>query len=152
MYFADHFSLKELTFTNTGLDNTPTTNQRAVLCALSHKLEYLRAIVGKPLRINSAFRSPAVNRAVGGSRTSFHLSGCAADISIRNLSTDERETLYRAIANSYPAEFIKYDTFVHVAYDISRLGNKGSIKTWQEEMPDTFGTSWNNKGTDSDDL
>lgn len=152
MQFAEHFSLRELTSTNTGLDNTPTSRQKDVLCSLSHILENIRAVVGKPLYINSAFRTPEVNRAVGGSRTSHHLYGKAVDISLRNLNKDERETLFRAIQARHPCEVILYDTFIHVAFDISRLGTHGPIKTWQEEMPDTFGTSWNDKGTDSDDL
>lgn len=138
MHFAEHFSLRELTHTNTGFENLPNSQQKATLAALSHILEGIRAIVCKPLYINSAFRSVQVNAAVGGSRTSYHLYGNAADISIRNLDKNERAILKRAICAKKPCEFIEYDTFYHVAFDISRLGNQGSIKTWQEEHPECF--------------
>lgn len=138
MSYAEHFSRSELTRTHTGLPNEPTPQQEGTLKALSRILENIRGIVCKPLYINSAFRTPAVNNAVGGSRTSYHLKGCAADISIRNLNETDRAILRRAIIARKPAEFIKYDTFYHVAFDISRLGNHGPVQTWQEEYPDEF--------------
>lgn len=136
--FAPNFSYKELTATNTGFKNEATGNNLARLRSLSHKLQYIRNIVGKPLYINSAYRDRLVNCAVGGSRTSFHCIGSAADISIMNLSKDEQDKLEKAILSSYPREFIKYDTFYHIAYDFSRLGNQGSVMTFEEEMPNSF--------------
>lgn len=139
MSFAEHFSRKELTATNTGFPNEPNPQQEAQLKALSRVLENLRGIVGKPLYINSAFRSVAVNNAVGGARNSYHLYGKACDISIRNLDQAERAILRRAIEVRKPVEFIIYDTFYHVAFDFSKLGNtSGTPMTWQEEFPDCF--------------
>ncbi len=153
MYFAPHFSRRELTNTSTGLDNEPHGHSLSCLASLSHILENIRAVVNKPLYINSAFRSEAVNNAVGGVRTSFHIRGCAADISIRNLSADDLIKLESAIMSYKPAEFIKYDTFYHVAFDISRLGTRsGTIKTWQEEYPDSFPVAKIQSGSNLTDL
>lgn len=136
--FAPNFSYKELTATNTGFKNEATGNNLARLRSLSHKLQCLRNAVGKPLYINSAYRDKLVNSAVGGSRTSFHCIGSAADISIMNLDKDDQKKLETAIYASLPREFIKYDTFYHIAYDFSRLGNNGPVMTFEEEMPNAF--------------
>lgn len=137
--FAPSFSFKELTHTNTGFPNQPNANATARLRALSYKLQILRDAVGKPLYINSAFRSDAVNRAVGGVRNSLHLYGCAVDVSIRNLTLAELKTFETAIINSKPCEFIKYDTFYHIGYDFSRLGyNFPNPVTFEEESPELY--------------
>ena len=139
MSYSQYFTRKELTATNTGFPNEPNSQQDAQLKALSRVLENLRGIVGKPLYINSAFRSIAVNNAVGGAKNSYHLYGKACDISIRNLDKAERAILRRAIEVRKPVEFIIYDTFYHVAFDFSKLGNSsGNPITWQEEFPDCF--------------
>lgn len=80
MNLTPHFTLQELTTTKTGKANTPNTGEVAKLRALcSAVLEPWREIVG-PLRVNSGFRSEAVNNAVGGSSTSQHRYGEAADV------------------------------------------------------------------------
>lgn len=139
MEYAPHFQRDELTRTFTGLPNNPNPAAEAQLKALSRILEGIRSIVGKPLYINSAYRSPEVNDAVGGAKRSYHLFGRACDISIRNLDDNERSILRRAIMARKPSEFIKYDTFYHVAFDISRLGQYGGpVTVLQEEYPDDF--------------
>ena len=82
-----HFTLRELTKTNTGIKNVPNEVQVNNLKRLCKWLERLRKkwndLYGDgddPIIINSGFRSPEVNKAVGGVSTSNHLTGCAADI------------------------------------------------------------------------
>ena len=84
---SEHFSLRELTKTNTGIKNVPNEVQVNNLKRLCKWLERLRKkwndLYGDgddPIIINSGFRSPEVNKAVGGVSTSNHLTGCAADI------------------------------------------------------------------------
>lgn len=80
-YLSDHFSLAELTVTaQRGLDNTPTALVIENLRLLAATLERARALLGnKPITITSGYRSPEVNRAIGGSSHSAHMAGLAAD-------------------------------------------------------------------------
>ncbi len=87
MKLSTHFSLGELTKTNTRMVNVPNEEQVNNLKRLCRWLERLRRkwndSYGEgddPLIVNSAFRSKAVNKAVGGVADSNHLTGCAADI------------------------------------------------------------------------
>ena len=84
---SEHFTLGELTKTKTGIENVPNEAQVENLRRLCRWLEKLRKrwndLYGEgddPIVINSAFRSPEVNKAVGGATLSKHLTGCAVDI------------------------------------------------------------------------
>ena len=84
---SEHFSLAELCKTRTGIENVPNEAQVENLKRLCQWLEQLRRrwnnLYGEgddPIIINSGFRSPEVNKAVGGVATSNHLTGCAVDI------------------------------------------------------------------------
>ncbi len=87
MKISEHFTLGEVTKTKKGIDNVPNEEQVNNLKRLCSWLERLRQKWNDyygdgddPLIVNSAFRSVAVNRKVGGATNSNHLSGCAADI------------------------------------------------------------------------
>lgn len=76
-----NFALKELLTTSTGLPNCPETwEQLENLQRLAAFLQSVRNIYGKPIIVNSAFRSKAVNEKAGGVKSSYHLKGLAADI------------------------------------------------------------------------
>lgn len=79
-----HFSLAELTDSQTavrrGIDNTPAPDIVGNLARVAAVLERVRALVGGPIVVSSGYRSPAVNKAVGGSASSAHVHGLAADI------------------------------------------------------------------------
>jgi len=84
---SDHISYKEATFSQTatrkGLDNDPNKDQLINMKMLANKVfEPLRAWVGGAVKINSFFRSEALNTAIGGSKTSQHCgnSGAAVDL------------------------------------------------------------------------
>lgn len=115
--YGNHFTFEELTSTQTGLYNCPVTSSHlGNLACLWDTLNYLRNILGRPIVVNSAFRSPEVNKAVGGATKSLHLQGRAADIRCSPLYMDE---LWSAI-EQYDAEHglsekIKYSTFFHIA-------------------------------------
>jgi hypothetical protein len=83
MNLSNSFSLESLTFSETavrrGLDNTPNPEQVVNLTELAICLDRVQLLLGFPLSIHSAFRSPKVNAAVGGSPTSAHMDGYAAD-------------------------------------------------------------------------
>ena len=82
MNLTEHFTFEELTHTDhRTLDNTPNEAELANLKRLAAFLEDVKKVLGgKPIMVNSAFRSKAVNDAVGSKDTSQHRIGCAADI------------------------------------------------------------------------
>ena len=87
MKLSEHFSLAELTKTKQHIANVPSEAQVENLKRLCRWLERLRKRWNDkygdgddPIIINSGFRSPEVNKAVGGVPTSNHLTGCAVDI------------------------------------------------------------------------
>jgi hypothetical protein len=86
-----HFSLAELTHTDhRTLDNTPNDEEKANLQRLAEFLELVKVALGnKPVMVNSAFRSKAVNDAVGSSDRSQHRLGCAADLRIPGMTPDQ---------------------------------------------------------------
>lgn len=76
-----YFSFDEMTRTDTGLDNRPTTwEQVENLMVTANRLDTIRGKFGKAVRVNCAFRSKAVNLRVGGVSNSAHTQGLAADI------------------------------------------------------------------------
>ena len=78
-----HFTLEELCFSQeavrNGIDNTPSREVTANLLRLAKMLEKVRQLLKKPIHISSGYRSPILNARIGGSKTSAHLDGRAAD-------------------------------------------------------------------------
>ena len=87
MKLTENFSLAEMIVSPTakrlGLSNTPTPEHIENMRYCCEKiLEPVRAHFGKPVQINSSYRAPLVNKAVGGSKTSQHVNGQAIDFEI----------------------------------------------------------------------
>jgi uncharacterized protein YcbK (DUF882 family) len=85
MQLSEHFSYAELTKSTTaarkGISNAPSKEHAANLVTLCNEvLEPLRKLYGRPIRISSGYRSPALNKLVGGSLASHHCIGMAVDI------------------------------------------------------------------------
>jgi len=85
MKISKHVSYKEGVRSNTatrrGIDNTPTDDHLHFMEIVAHEIfEPLREWVGGPIKINSFYRSPDLNTAIGGSTTSQHCKGQAMDI------------------------------------------------------------------------
>ena len=93
MKLSPNFTLEELTVSDYaarhGLDNTPENDHLLNLRRLAVFLESLRVVLGKPISINSAYRSPEVNAAIRGSKTSQHCHGTAADIRVAGMVPDQ---------------------------------------------------------------
>jgi uncharacterized protein YcbK (DUF882 family) len=114
---TEHFTLEELTHTDhRTLDNTPNETELANIQRLAEFLEELKTVLGgKPIMVNSAFRSKAVNDAVGSKDTSQHRVGCAADIRVPSMTPDE---VVRAIIGSglgYDQVIREFDRWTHVS-------------------------------------
>jgi hypothetical protein len=85
MKLTNHFTLSEFTYSETAqrknIDNTPSPNAIANIKALCEEvLEPAREEYGRAMIISSGYRSEQLNKAVGGAKTSQHMTGCAADI------------------------------------------------------------------------
>ena len=95
MTLSPHFTLGELTKTSVkGVNNVPPQEAIENLTRVCEWLEHLRAQYNllysdgsHPIVINSGYRSEAVNKKVGGSPTSNHLTGCAVDIKVIFIQT-----------------------------------------------------------------
>ena len=110
-----HFTLAELTHTDhRSLNNTPNPGELANLQRLAEFLETVKTTLGgKPVMINSAFRSKAVNDAVGSKDTSQHRLGLAADFRVPGMSPD---AVVRALlALPYDQIIREYDAWTHIS-------------------------------------
>jgi len=110
-----HFTLKELTHTDHRLlDNTPNAQELANLKRLAEFLETVKTTLGgKPIMINSAFRSKAVNDAVGSKDTSQHRLGLAADFRVPGMVPD---AVVRALLHlPYDQIIREYDAWTHIS-------------------------------------
>ena len=112
-----NFTLAELTHTDhRSLDNTPNAQELANLQRLAEFLETVKTTLGgKPIMINSAFRSKAVNDAVGSKDTSQHRQGLAADFRVPGMAPD---AVVRAIISAkLPFDQIirEYDSWTHIS-------------------------------------
>jgi hypothetical protein len=132
MNLSANFTLKELTKSDTatrlGLDNTPdeaTIENLKALC--ENVLQPVRDHYGKGVKVNSAFRSPESNAAVGGSKTSDHCKGMAADIEIPGVANAElaqwiMDNLdYTQLILEFYTPGIPDSGWVHVSYDPDNL-------------------------------
>jgi hypothetical protein len=91
MNLTEHFTLEELTHTDhREFDNIPNDAELENIKRLAEFLEEVKTVLGgKPIMVNSAFRSKQVNDAVGSKDTSQHRIGCAADIRVPSMTPDQ---------------------------------------------------------------
>ena len=119
MRLSRNFTLEELAATDTGLPNVPPPDARAALKELvDNVLQPARDAVGVPVRVTSGYRSPAVNRAVGGAADSQHRHGEAADIQCA-----DNRALFEAIRSGLLFDQLIWEhgtdecpAWVHVSY------------------------------------
>lgn len=117
MRISEHFTLSEFTDSDTAkrkhIDNNPSaTIVLAITTLVNGLLEPLRLRYGKPIRVNSGYRSPELNKAVGGSDNSQHMRGEAADI--RGASPKENMLIYHLIRTLF-----SYDQVIAEEYDVA---------------------------------
>jgi putative chitinase len=114
---TEHFTLAELTATShRQFDNTPNEKELANLQKLAEFLEQVKTTLdGKPIMINSAFRSKAVNDSVGSKDTSQHRLGYAADFKVPGMTPDQ---VVRAIIASnlqFDQIIREFDAWTHIS-------------------------------------
>lgn len=117
---TEHFTLEELVISQTaarkGIDNSPSPEIIRNLTSVASILEDVRALLGGiPILISSGYRSPELNKAIGGARMSAHMAGLAADFTAPGFGTVLQ--VARKIASS-PVPFdqviYEYGSWVHL--------------------------------------
>ena len=138
MLLTPHFSLEELTVTDhREFDNTPNSSEINNLKRLAELLEEVKTLLGgKPIMVNSAFRSAQVNAAVGSKDTSQHRVGCAADIRVPSMSPDEVVKAVIASGIGYDQIIREFNSWTH----ISVPNNPSGIPRKQALIIDKQGT------------
>lgn len=142
MKLSNNFSLAEMTKSDTALrldmDNTPGEEEIANMTALCENvLQKVRDHYGKGVKVNSGFRHPNVNKAVGGSTTSDHCKGMAADIEIPGVANADLAQWivdncdFRQVILEFYTPGIPDSGWVHVAYNPA--DNKKQVLTAMKE-------------------
>lgn len=111
MKLSAHFDLQEMLISETavrlGLDNNPPDGVFLNLIQLANFLEDVRVLLGHPILISSGYRSPAVNKAIGGAAKSHHMRGMAADFICPGFG----EPL--AVCQKIASSSLQYDQCIH---------------------------------------
>ena len=130
-----YFTIEEMCASDTarrkGIDNTPNADARLRMQTLIEQLlDPIRAAWGGPITVNSGYRSPALNKAVGGVSNSQHMKGEAADITVGSVGDNKR--LFDKIVELQKAGKIAFDQlidesnydWVHVSYRSGKNRNQ----------------------------
>ena len=142
MQLTNNFSLHEMTKSETalrlGLDNTPGDTEISNLKTLCEQvLQPVREHYGKGVKVNSGYRSPESNSAVGGSKTSDHCKGQAADIEIPGIPNAElaewivANLEFTQVILEFYTPGIPDSGWVHVSYDPANLKKQALTATKQ---------------------
>lgn len=134
MKLSENFTLEELCVTNVGAENEPALDHIENLTRLViDLLQPLRNLYGKPIKVNSGFRSQAVNKKVGGSPSSQHLKGEAVDI-----SGYDNALLFKLIHDKFIFDQLIWEggnddqpAWVHVSY--KSQGNREEVLKMKNE-------------------
>ena len=121
MKVGKHFTLAELTHSQAaarkGLKNSPDAAALESLQLLvQHVLDPLREALGRPIAVSSGYRSPLVNRAVGGASSSQHVLGQAADITVPGMHVTEVVARIRDLGLPFDQLIDEFSSWVHVSY------------------------------------
>lgn len=131
---SPHFTLDELQRSRTaerlGIDNAPPPAARANLDRLARLLEEVRAALGgRAIHITSGYRSPELNRRVGGSPASAHMDGCAADLIVWGMSPLDVARVIDASAIAFD-QLIYEGDWVHIAIPTSGRARRNRLTAW----------------------
>ena len=133
---SPHFSLEELTVSamaaRRGLDNTPTGDALKTLESTACRMETVRALLGnKPIIVLSGYRAPAVNTAVGGSKTSAHRTGHAVDFICPGFGSPYQVAQHLAkTLGGFDQIIQEFGRWVHIGFG---PGQRGQLLTARKE-------------------
>jgi zinc D-Ala-D-Ala carboxypeptidase len=145
MKISDHITYAEAIHSQTAkrksIDNTPNPNQIEAMKLLAEKVfEPLREWVGGPIKVNSFFRSPELNTAIGGSKTSQHCKGQAIDIDdVYGYKTNSE--MYHWIKENLSFDQMIWEfgtdtqpNWVHVSYVSEENNRNRCLKAYKDDM------------------
>lgn len=120
MNLSPHFTLEELTRSEVaarnGWDNSPNQEEIANLQRLAYLLEKVKeAVGGKPVMINSGFRSKQVNDSVGSKDSSQHRIGCAADIRVPGMTPKQVVDACITASVLFDQIILEFDAWTHIS-------------------------------------
>ena len=119
MNLSKNFTLAELTHSEVaerkGWDNTPPPAVYENLIRLANLLEQVRFLLGKPILINSGYRSKLVNDSLGSKDSSQHRLGCAADIRVGGMTPDEVARTIKYSDIQFDQLIREFDSWVHIS-------------------------------------
>lgn len=121
MQLSKNFTLDELTFSQTatrsGLDNTPDEATLSNLKYTAEQLEVVRKILEYPIFISSGYRSPELNKLIGGSLNSDHQFGKATDFTCPKFGTPEKIVKKLLLYDiPYKQLILEYGRWVHISF------------------------------------
>jgi len=125
-----NFKKEEWFKTNTGLDNTPKLGILTCLLHTSKKMQKIRDAINLPINITSGYRTPEVNKAVKGSRSSRHMQGLACDFYIIGKDIEEGGKI---VANACKKNKISFDEIliergcIHIQFNLNDKDNKSFV-------------------------
>jgi hypothetical protein len=128
MKLSDHFSLAELTFSATaarkGIPNEAPPAIVDTLVLTADRMERVRHLLGdKPIRVLSGYRSPAVNKAVGGSSTSAHMTGHAVDFTCPDFGTPAQVAAFLSTRlRGFDQIIEEFGDWVHIGFGPTQRG------------------------------
>lgn len=122
MKLSLNFNLEEFTTSETairkGIDNIPSDEIIAnIIFLCSNVLEPLEELINKQIIISSGYRSEELNSEIGGAKNSQHVEGKAADIKVKDISTED---LFQIIIKSeieYDQIIQEFDRWIHISYN-----------------------------------
>ena len=122
-----------------GIDNKPTDEQLGNMITIAEMVfQPLRKYVGGPIKITSFFRSPELNKAIGGSSKSQHCKGCAMDLDdVYGYKTNAE--MFRYIAENLDFDQLIWEfgtdenpSWIHVSYEDSQTNRRRCLKAYKE--------------------
>ena len=119
MNLSENFTLEEMIASEAAsrhhIDQTPSNEVLMNLRRLALFLEDVRKLLGKPIHINSAYRSPLANEAVGGKKTSQHCRGTAADLKVKGMTPNEVVSAIVKSGLQYDQVIREFDAWTHIS-------------------------------------
>lgn len=120
MFLTPHFTLAEMTASQVasreGIDNVPDSRAIANLVETCRSLETVRTLVSRPILVSSGYRSEVLNRRIGGSRSSAHINGLAADIIAVSLTPRDLARRIMDSDLSFDQLIFEFDGWVHLGF------------------------------------